>query len=215
MIVLVAGANGTTGRQIVKLLTRRGCQVRALVRDMAQAPALMNLGSEPVLGDLESDDVEPVVGSCDAIVFAAGAGAGSGPARKETVDYGGAIKLIDAAEVHGVRRYVMLSAQIAADPESVRGQSESLYAYALAKAKADRRLEDSGLDYTIVRPGRLTNDPGTGRIAAATLLGRRGDITRADVAETLVTCLEVDNTVGRSFEILAGDIPIREALQAL
>lgn len=215
MNVLVAGANGTTGRQVVKLLAERGYGVRAMVRDMAQAPALVDLGGEPVLGDLESDDVEGVPAGCGAVIFAAGAGAGSGPARKETVDYGGAVKLMDAAIVHGVRRFIMLSAQIAGDPESVRGESESLYAYALAKAKADQRLESSDLDFTIVRPGRLTNEAGTGAIAAAAVLGRRGEIARADVAETLVTCLEVDHTIGLTFEILAGDTPIREALESL
>lgn len=215
MNVLVAGANGTTGRQIVKLLAQRGYRVRAMVRDMAQGPALIDLGGEPVLGDLETEDVAPAAAGCDAIVFAAGAGAGSGPARKETVDYAGAVKLMDAAVVHGVRRFVMLSAQIAADPESVRDQSESLYAYAIAKAKADQRLESSELAYTIVRPGRLTNEAGRGTIAAAAVLGRRGEIARADVAETLATALEVEHTIGLSFEILAGDTPIREALQSL
>ncbi|NIR30265.1 MAG: SDR family oxidoreductase [Gammaproteobacteria bacterium] len=215
MNVLVAGANGNTGRQVVKLLAERGYTVRAMVRDMAQGPALVDLGGEPVLGDLETDDVASAPAGCDAVIFAAGAGAGSGPARKETVDYGGAVKLMDAAVVHGVRRFVMLSAQIAGDPESVRHESESLYAYALAKAKADQRLESSDLDFTIVRPGRLTNEPGTGTITAATILGRRGEIGRADVAATLVSCLEVDRTIGLTFEILSGDTPIREALQSL
>jgi len=215
MIVLVAGANGNTGRQIVKLLAERGREVRALVRDMAQGPALKDLGGEPVLGDLETDEVERAAAGCEAVVFAAGAGAGSGPARKETVDYGGAVRLIDAALVHGVRRCVMLSAQIAADPDSVAGVSESLHVYALAKAKADRRLEESGLDYTIVRPGRLNNEPATGCIAAAPILDRRGEIPRADVAQTLVTALEMENTVGKTFEVLSGDTPVREALAGL
>ncbi len=214
MIVLVAGSHGATGQRLVALLAQGGHTVRAMVRDLAQAPAVAALGGESLIADLEADCGHAAAG-CDAIVFAAGAGAGSGPARKETVDYGAAVKLIDAARAHGVRRYIMLSAQRAEDPGSYDGESESMRAYLLAKARADDALRASGLDYTIVRPGTLTNEPGAGTVEAAPIIGRRGEITRADVAEVIAATLELGNTVGKTFDLLSGKTPIREALLAL
>ena len=213
MRVLVAGANGKTARSLVKMLVEADHKVRGLVRKEEQLPEVEQDGAEPVLVDLEEEEVEGAVGcaveGCDAIVFAAGAGPGSGAARKETMDYGGAVKLIEAAERHGVRRYLMLSAMGAADPES---GSEEMRPYLSAKARADERLQSSGLDYTIIRPGSLTNEPGTGRIDAAPSLGRRGEISREDVAAIFAVTLEAENTFGKTFEALSGDTPIREAI---
>ena len=216
MRVLVAGANGKTAQRLVKMLAEDGHKVKGLVRKEEQLPEVERNGAEPVLIDLEEEDVEGAVGraveGCDAIVFAAGAGPGSGAARKETMDYGGAVKLIEAAERHGVRRYLMLSAMGAADPEA---GSEEMRPYLTAKAQADERLQRSDLDYTIIRPGSLTNEPGTGRIDAAPSLGRRGEISRDDVAVVFAAALEAENTFGKTFEILSGDTPIREALAAI
>jgi uncharacterized protein YbjT (DUF2867 family) len=212
MIVLVAGANGKTARSLVRMLVEDGHKVRGLVRKEEQLPEVERDGAEPVLVDLEEEvegAVRRAVEGCDAIVFAAGAGPGSGAARKETMDYGGAVKLIEAAERHGVRRYLMLSAMGAADPES---GSEEMRPYLSAKARADERLQSSGLDYTIIRPGSLTNEPGTGRIDAAPSLGRRGEISREDVAAIFAVTLEAENTFGKTFEALSGDTPIREAI---
>ena len=215
MIVLVAGANGKTARSLVRMLVEEDHKVRGLVRKEEQLSEVEQDGAEPVLVDLE-EEVEGTVGraveGCDAIVFAAGAGPGSGAARKETMDYGGALKLIEAAERHGVRRYLMLSAMGAADPES---GSEEMRPYLSAKARADERLQSSGLDYTIIRPGSLTNEPGTGRIDAALSLGRRGEISREDVAAIFAATLEAENTFGKTFEALSGDTPIREAIAAI
>jgi uncharacterized protein YbjT (DUF2867 family) len=215
MIVLVAGANGKTARSLVRMLVEEDHKVRGLVRKEEQLSEVEQDGAEPVLVDLE-EEVEGAVGraveGCDAIVFAAGAGPGSGAARKETMDYGGALKLIEAAERHGVRRYLMLSAMGAADPES---GSEEMRPYLSAKARADERLQSSGLDYTIIRPGSLTNEPGTGRIDAALSLGRRGEISREDVAAIFAATLEAENTFGKTFEALSGDTPIREAIAAI
>ena len=215
MIVLVAGANGKTARSLVRMLVEEDHKVRGLVRKEEQLSEVEQDGAEPVLVDLE-EEVEGTVGraveGCDAIVFAAGAGPGSGAARKETMDYGGALKLIEAAERHGVRRYLMLSAMGAADPES---GSEEMRPYLSAKARADERLQSSGLDYTIIRPGSLTNEPGTGRIDAAPSLGRRGEISREDVAAIFAATLEAENTFGKTFEALSGDTPIREAIAAI
>jgi len=198
------------------MLAEDGHEVRGLVRKEEQMPDVEADGAEPVLVDLEEEEVEGAVGEavegCDAIIFAAGAGPGSGAARKETMDYGGAAKLVEAAEKQGLRRYLMLSSMGAGDPE---GGSEAMRPYLIAKARADERLQESGLDYTIIRPGGLTNEEGTGRIDAAQSLGRRGEISRDDVARTFAEALEVENTYHKTFEILAGDTPIREAFQRI
>ena len=216
MRVLVAGANGKTAQRLVKMLVEDGHKVKGLVRKEEQLPEVERNGAEPVLVDLEEEDVEGAIGraveGCDAIVFAAGAGPGSSAARKETMDYGGAVKLIEAAERHGVRRYLMLSAMGAADPEA---GSEEMRPYLSAKARSDERLQRSDLDYTIIRPGSLTNEPGTGRIDIAPFLGRRGEISRDDVAVVFAAALEAENTFGKTFEVLSGDTPIREALAAI
>jgi uncharacterized protein YbjT (DUF2867 family) len=213
MKVLVAGAHGKTARRLVRMLVEKGHEVRGLVRKGEQMPDVEADGAEPVLADLEEEEVEGGVGraveGCDAIIFAAGAGPGSGAARKETMDYGGAVKLVEAAEKHGVRRYLMLSSMGAGNPE---GGSEAMQPYLLAKARADERLQESDLDYTIIRPGSLKDVDGTGRIEAAESLGRRGEISRDDVARTFAEALEMRTTHHKTFEILAGDTPIREAL---
>jgi uncharacterized protein YbjT (DUF2867 family) len=214
--VLVAGAHGKTARRLTRMLVEDGHEVRGLVRKEEQTGDIEADGAEPVLVDLEAEEVEGGVGraveGCDAIVFAAGAGPGSGDVRKETMDYGGAAKLVEAAEGRGVRRYLMLSAMGAINPE---GGSEGMRPYLRAKARADERLEKSGLDYTIIRPGSLTEDEGTGDIEAAGQLGGRGEIPREDVARTFAAALEDENTYHKTFEILSGDTPIREALAQL
>jgi uncharacterized protein YbjT (DUF2867 family) len=216
MEVLVAGAHGKTARRLVRILAEDGHEVRGLVRKEEQMPDVEADGAEPVLVDLEEEGVEGGVGEavegCDAVIFAAGAGPGSGAARKETMDYGGAVKLLEAAEEHDVRRYVMLSSIGAGDPE---GGPEAMRPYLRAKARADERLQESGLDYTIIRPGSLTDNEETGRIEAAEHFGKRGEISRDDVARTFAEVLALENTYRKTFEILAGDTPIREALEKL
>jgi uncharacterized protein YbjT (DUF2867 family) len=216
MKVLVAGAQGKTARRLVRTLVENGHEVRGLVRKEEQLPDVEADGAEPVLVDLERDGVDGRVGEavagCDAVVFAAGAGPGSGNARKETMDFGGAAKLVEAAEANGVGRYVMLSSVGASDPEA---GPEAMRPYLRAKAKADERLRGSGLDWTIVRPGRLTEEGGTGGVEAAESLGRRGEISREDTARVLAEVLEISNTSGKTFEVLSGETPIREALERL
>jgi uncharacterized protein YbjT (DUF2867 family) len=136
-------------------------------------------------------------------VFAAGAGPGSGPERKRTVDYGGAVKLIEAAEALGVRRYLMVSSMGAGDPASA---SEQMRPYQQAKHDADEALAGSDLDWTIVRPGRLTDAPGSGEVDLAPRLGRYGEVPREDVASVLLAMLEADNTVRGTYELLGGDV---------
>ena len=212
MDVLVAGGHGQVALHLLRLLSEHGHHGRGLIRDEAHAPDLEQVGAVPVLCDLEADDPVPHIGAAEAVVFAAGAGPGSGAERKRTVDYGAAVKLIAAAEELGVRRYLMVSSMGAGDPASA---SEGMRPYQQAKHDADEALAGSSLEWTIVRPGGLTDVPGSGRVALAERLGRSGTVPREDVARVLLECLSAPATVRRTFEVLEGDVPIREALAAL
>ena len=213
MKVAVAGGHGQVAQHLERLLVDRGHAASGLIRNPDHADDLRKVGAEPVLCDLEAEgDVAAAVSGADAVVFAAGAGPGSGAARKRSMDLGGALKLIDAAKANGIHRYVIVSAMGASDPPAQGGDSYG--EYLRAKAEADRALADSGLDFTIVRPGRLTDDPPTGMVAAGPDVGR-GEISRADVAAVLVAALENDGTIGKAFNLVAGDIPIEDAVKAL
>ena len=211
MEVLVAGGHGQVAQRLLRLLAERGDRPRGLIRNPAHAADLEALGAEPVLCDLEKDDPRPHVGAAQAIVFAAGAGPGSGPERKRTVDLGAAVKLIEAARELGVARYVMVSSMGVADAE----HAGAMRPYLEAKRDADEALIASGLDWTIVRPGRLTDDPATGKVDAAPALGRRGEITREDTALVLLESLHAPNTIHVAFEVLGGDTPVADAVAAL
>jgi len=190
------------------LLKTRGHEVLGLIRNPDHADEVRHAGAEPVLCDLEAeDDVASFVSSADAIIFAAGAGPGSGAARKLTMDRDGAIKLIEAALRTGVKRYVAVSAMNAEEP---RGD-EVFQTYLTAKAEADQVLRSSGLDYTIVRPGRLTNDPGCGLVSVGARLPR-GEIPRADVAVVIAHVLDTPATIGCQFDVTSGDQAIAEAV---
>jgi uncharacterized protein YbjT (DUF2867 family) len=213
MDILVAGGHGRIALRLLKLLAARGHTARGLIRDPAQAADLTAVGATPVIGDLENDEsLAAYAKGSDAVVFAAGAGPGSGTARKRTVDLGGAVKLADAAVGLGIRRYVMVSSIGAQDPAA---GTESMRPYLEAKAEADAYVVHSGLDYTIVRPGGLTDEPGTGRVKVSAELGNRGPIPRDDVAAVLLAVLESPATIGTTFELFTGDTPIAEALAAL
>ena len=208
MDVVVAGGHGKIGLRLLGLLVEHGHRARGLIRDPAQLSDLTELGAEPVLCDMEDlDDLSGCCAGADAVVFAAGAGPGSGPERKLTVDLGAAVKLMEA----GVPRYVMVSAISAGRPDE---WSEAMRPYYEAKAEADRRLIESNLDFSVVRPGALTDDPGTGLVTVGTDIGR-GSIARDDVAATLLAVLEAPSTVGKVFELVSGDTPIEEAVRGL
>jgi nucleoside-diphosphate-sugar epimerase len=211
--VAIAGAHGKVALELGRLLVERGDIVWGLIRDPAHEDDLHALGVEPVLCDLEADDdVAEAVSGAEAIVFAAGAGPGSGAARKRTMDLGGALKLIAAAKAEGIRRYVMLSAMGAADPPAKGG--DVFGEYLRAKAEADEALRGSGLEYTVVRPGGLTDDRATGLVRVGERL-ERGRISRADVAAVLLACLDSRHTVDRSFDVIEGEMPIAKALASL
>ena len=208
MDVVVAGGHGQIGLRLLRLLAGGGHRARGLVRNPDHVADVVEVGAEGVVCDMEA--LESLSGCCtgaDAVVFAAGAGPGSGPERKRTVDLGAAVKLMDA----GVRRYVIVSAISAGRPEE---WSEPMRPYYEAKAEADRRLAESGLDYTIVRPGSLTDHPGTGRVTVGTGLAY-GDIPRDDVAAVLLAVLVTPASIGKTFELVSGDTPVDDAVANL
>src|SRR4051812_22008034 len=160
--VAVVGGHGKVALRLLRLLSERGDRARGLIRNPDHAADVEATGATAVGADVENLDADAIarsIAGVDAIVFAAGAGAGSGPARKRTVDYGGAAKLIEAARMNDISRYLIVSAIGANQPER---WSDEMRPYFEAKAQADAELAGSGLEYTIVRPGGLTDDPGTG-----------------------------------------------------
>lgn len=214
MEVAIAGGHGAVARHLGGQLAARGDSVRGIVRDPSHERDLQQIGVRPVLLDLEessSDELAEAIDGVDAVVFAAGAGPGSGAARKESVDYEAAVKLRDAAGSRAIGRYVMISAMGAEDPPD---GDDVFSVYLRAKARADRALQDSDLEWTIVRPGRLTDDPGTGKVSLARHV-ERGEVPREDVAAVLVAVLDDRRSSGHIFEVVGGDDPVREALAAL
>jgi uncharacterized protein YbjT (DUF2867 family) len=208
MRVAIAGGHGQIAMRLARLLSERGDEVRSLIRNPDHADDVRATGAEPVILDLENaneGEVGEAIAGVDAVVFAAGAGPGSGSARKETMDYEGAVKLIGP-----VKRYVIVSS-MGADPDAPG--DDTFAVYLRAKGKADAALRESGLDYTVIRPGGLTNDPGTGRVAL-TEHGERGQISRDDVAAVIAAVLTAPNTIGKTFDLISGDVPVAEAVQA-
>ena len=216
--VLIAGGHGKIARELERLLSGRGDSVAGLIRNPAQAPDLEAAGAEAIVVDLEHSSVDEVathVRGADAVVFAAGAGPGSGAARKETVDHAAAVLLADAALQAGVRRYLMISA-MGADRRADDGTTDPVFAaYLRARAAADEEvLARDGLHTTVVRPGLLTDDPGTGLVSIASNTGR-GTVPRQDVAAVLVAVLDAPATAGHTFELISGDRPISDAVAAV
>lgn len=211
MKISVVGGHGSVAMLMHPMLLANGHEVRGIIRKEEQADDLRELGVEPVICDIEeSNDISEAVGKVDAVVFAAGAGPGSGAARKWTVDRDGAIKLINAAKKNGIDRYVMISAMGVNNP---RG-NEVFRTYLKAKAEADEALRNSGLDYTIVKPGRLTDNAGTGKVKLARDL-QSGEIPREDVAAVLTEVLETPESAGYQFDLISGETPISEAVENL
>jgi uncharacterized protein YbjT (DUF2867 family) len=211
MRVVIAGGHGQIARHLERVLIERGHSPVGIVRNPDHVADLEAAGAEAVVLDLEHTDVAAVADvlrGADAVVFAAGGGPDSGVERKETVDKGAAVLLADAAEQAGVRRYVMVSSMgtESADPDSV----EVFQVYLRAKKAADDDLRGRDLDWTIVRPGRLTDEPPSGRIQVGTL--SRGEIPRADVAAVLAEVLTTEGTIGATFDLLAGHQTIEAAL---
>jgi uncharacterized protein YbjT (DUF2867 family) len=204
--VLVAGANGSTGRIIIDLLKKsEKYQPIAMVRKQEQKEHFEKENVATVLGDLEEDLNEAVKGA-DKVIFAAG----SGGKKVVEVDQEGAKRFTDAAKNAGAEKFVMLSS-MGADNPSIGGELED---YLKAKGNADDYLQKSGLAYTIVRPGALTNEEGSGKIQLKEKLEEQESISRANVAQTLVEVLDNDVKPNQIFEILDGETPIEKAVRS-
>ncbi|MER7676964.1 NAD(P)H-binding protein [Streptomyces sp. NPDC096934] len=214
MRVVIAGGHGQVALRLERLLAGRGDEAVGIIRKPEQAGDLVAVGAEPVVCDLESTTVGDLAShleGADAAVFAAGAGSGSLITRKGTVDLGAAVMFADAAETAGVRRFIVVSA-MRVEQEPPQGTDPGFAAYLRAKGAADADVRArTGLDWTILRPGRLTDEPGTGLVTLAESTGR-ADITRDDVAAVLVGLLDEPATAGRTLELIGGDTPVTSAV---
>jgi uncharacterized protein YbjT (DUF2867 family) len=209
--VAIAGGHGQVARRLTRLLAERGDRVRGLIRKPEHEDDLRADGAEPVLCDLEAADAAEVAAAiegADAVVFAAGAGPGSGAERKMTMDRDGAIKLLEAAGSAGVRRYVIVSSVGAENPP---GGDDVFSAYLRAKAEADQAVRASDRDWTIVRPGGLTDEPGTGRARIQTE-PIRASVPRDDVAAVLAAVLHEPRSAALTIYVVGGGEPIDAAL---
>ncbi|MGO3181696.1 MAG: SDR family oxidoreductase [Aequorivita sp.] len=205
--VLVAGANGTTGKKIVSILKNSNkYEPFAMVRKQEQVDEFKKDGVKTVFADLEQD-VSSTTKGMDRVIFAAG----SGGKNVIGVDQEGAKNLMDASKKDGIKKFVMLSSMGADNPE----EATELKDYLKAKHNADNHLTQSGMEYSIVRPGALNNEQGKGKIQLENKLNKRGQIPRQDVAETLVESLESSVAKNKTFEILEGDTQIKSALEKI
>ncbi|APE35309.1 NAD-dependent dehydratase [Nocardia mangyaensis] len=217
MRIVVAGGHGKIALLLARRLTRRGDQVHALIRDPGQAADIAATGGVPVIYDMERDtpaDLAAAVAGSDAVVFAAGAGPGSGAARKYTVDLNGSVQLAEAAEATGVRRFVQISTMGAGSPPAP-GTDEVWAAYIDAKTRAEADLKSRELAWTILRPGILTDAEGNGLVTLGAPPIPRGEVPRADVAATLASILFADNTFRRTLELVSGSESIETAVAAI
>jgi uncharacterized protein YbjT (DUF2867 family) len=211
MQVAIAGAHGKIAQQLTPMLTARGDTVVGLIRNPDHADDVQALGAEPVLCDLEREGVDAVahaITGCHAVVFAAGAGPRSGPERKLTVDRDGAIKLLQGATRADVPRYLIISAVGAENPPP---GDDVFSVYLSAKAQADAAVQASDREWTILRPGGLTDEPGTGNVQLQEA-PFRGEIPREDVAAVLVALLHTPASAHRILYVNRGHLPIAEAL---
>ncbi|GAA3827391.1 NAD(P)H-binding protein [Sphaerisporangium flaviroseum] len=217
MRVVIAGGHGKIALRLERALAARGDDPVGLIRDPGHEQDLRDTGAQPVLCDLETSGVEEVaehLRGADAVVFAAGAGPGSGVARKDTVDRAASVLLADAAERAGVPRFVQISSMGAGDPPQA-GADDVWAAYIRAKTDAEDDLRARDLGWTILRPGSLTDDPGTGLVTLAEPRVPRGKVPRDDVAAVIVALLDTPGSVGRTVELVAGDTPVEEAVEAI
>lgn len=213
--IAVVGGHGKIARLLHPMLLGAGHEPVALVRSAEHAAELEAGGVTTRHLDIEAADVADFASafeSCDAVVFSAGGGPDGNADRKRTVDLGGSLLSIEAATTLGIRRFVQVSA-IDVDEPVPEGTSEVWRAYVEAKRDADAALRDSGLDWTILRPGRLTDDPGTGRVALGPDVAR-AEVPRADVAEVIAAVLDVEGTAGHQWNLVSGELRVADAIDA-
>ena len=217
MRVVVAGGHGKIALLVERLLAGRGDQVAGLIRNPAHAADVQQAGGEAVVCDLETasaEDVAVLLSGAAAVVFAAGAGPGSGASRKDSVDRGASVLMADAAERAGVRRFVQISSMGAGQPPQP-GTDEVWAAYITAKTAAEADLRARDLDWTILRPGSLTDAPAAGRIRLAPPPVPGGKVSRADVAAVITALLDTPGTRHQTLELVGGDSPVAEAVRGL
>ncbi|KGX87844.1 SDR family oxidoreductase [Pontibacillus marinus] len=208
MKVLVIGANGQVGKHVIDKLIDNNHEAIAMIRNTDQIPYFEERGASTVIADLEKDFKHAFYG-VDAVIFAAGSGPHTSADKTIMIDQEGAIKSMKIAENFGIKRFVMLSSMAANRPEI---GPETLRHYLYAKGRADAYLRGTTLDYTIVRPGGLTNDKGTGNIKINEHLNEFGSIPREDVAQVLVQTLQSPQTVKQSYDLVSGSTKIDQAL---
>ena len=216
--VVIAGGHGQIAHHLIDLLAAAGDRPVALIRNPDHAADVRQWGGEPVVLDLENatvDDVAKALDGADATVFAAGAGPGSGPARKDTVDRAAAVLLADGAERAGLRRFLQISAFGAGEPVAA-DRDETWAAYMAAKTAAEEDLRArAALDWTILRPGLLTDDPATGMVTLSRPPLDRDEVTRADVAAVLAALLGARGSFGATLLLTEGDTPVAKAVEQL
>lgn len=214
LTVSIVGAHGAIARHLSRLLAEKGHTVRGLVRKQEQFEDVQSDGGEPVLCDVESassQDMDTALKSSDVVVFAAGAGPGSGAERKQTVDRDGAIASLGAAQRVGADRFVIVSSMGTDDPPQ---DDEVFSVYLRAKAAADEAVRAAEIAGTIVRPGGLTDEEPTGEVQLGPSVDR-GEIPRADVAAVIAELIDSGNGRDVTFELVSGPTPIADAVAGM
>ena len=213
--IAVVGGHGQVARLLHPMLLGAGHEPVALVRSAEQEAALQAAGVPTRHLDIEADDAAAFAAAfegCHAVVFAAGGGPDGNIERKRTVDLEGALKSVEGAKLAGISRYVQVSA-IGVDDPLPEDTAPVWRAYVEAKRDSDAAVRESGLDWTILRPGRLTDEPGTGRVSVGPDAAR-GDVSRADVAEVIAAVLDTGAGIGAQWNVVGGDTPVVEAVQS-
>jgi uncharacterized protein YbjT (DUF2867 family) len=209
MTTLIIGANGKIGRLVVQELVEAGEQPLAMVRSSEQEEELRAMGADTVVGNLEGN-FEPALIGCNRVVFTAGSGASTGADKTILVDLWGAMRAVDAAVTADVEHFVMVSSRGAEDPDN---GPEKIKHYNVCKRLADDHLVRSGLNYTILRPGRLLDEPATGRLTTEwPVTPDEQCITRADVAKAVAYSLKHQQTRGKIYPLFQGTAPLEEVL---
>lgn len=214
MKVLVVGANGQIGKHLVQMIQDDGVhQARAMIRKEEQAASFKEMGAETSIVDLEGeiDDITKAAEGVDAVVFTAGSGPKTGKDKTIMVDLDGAIKTIMATKQAGVKRFIMISS-FDTTRRAIQDASESFAPYVVAKHYADEWLRAADLDYTIIHPGMLTNDEGTGKVTLGETV-ERAEVAREDIARVIFESIQVDHSIGKEFQVVNGETAIKDALQ--
>ncbi|GAB4073799.1 SDR family oxidoreductase [Barrientosiimonas marina] len=216
MKILVVGANGQIGKHLVQSIQASGSHTaRAMLRKQEQEADFKELGAETYIADLEGeiDEITQAADDVDAVVFTAGSGPKTGKDKTIMVDLDGAVKTIEAAKQAGVKRFVMISS-FDTTRRAIQNAPDSFAPYVIAKHYADEHLRNAGLDYTMIHPGTLTNDAGTGKVHTGTAVDA-ADVPREDIANVILESLKNDASIGKEFKVIGGQTPIQDSLQQL